>query len=162
MRILKIWIFSQGGQQLFIKEYDTAGSDSIVPNMLNAGVIHSFLNFFNTQIVRKYCDLMLFDDILFTFHYVFDDSIKFITLMITQIDKKIDLEIQANVLHKVARSISYDFSEAFKGVMEDVKINLNIFKPFESRCDEILHGMADELESELQDLKVKINGFWWY
>ena len=84
MRILKIWIFSFAGQQLFLKEYGSIESiqadnnvqDTAVASMLNTGVIHSFLNFFNSILVRKYCDLMLFDDILLTFHYMFDDDVK--------------------------------------------------------------------------------------
>ncbi|HUX98938.1 MAG TPA: hypothetical protein VMV49_05255 [Candidatus Deferrimicrobium sp.] len=166
MRIIKVWIFSFSGQQLFCKEYEDCSipvqdrpQDSFMTNMLNTGVVHSFLNFFNSHVVKKYCDLMMFDDILFTFYYMFEDTLKFITLIITQIDKKIELEVQTHVLQKVARSISCDFSESYKEVMGDLQVNLNIFKPFEERCDQILHDIAGELETDLKEQRIKINGF---
>lgn len=155
MKILKIWIFTLGGQQLFFKEYEQVENENIkengeknnfVPNLLNIGVINSFITFFNNYLIKKMTDIILFDDILFTFHYNLDNSLKFTTLLITQINKQIDLEVQMKVLKKVAKSISDDFYECYKEVFEELQHNLDTFKPFEQRCDQILQDVADELE----------------
>lgn len=167
MKILKIWIFSFAGQQLFLKDYGSIKSvaapdpaqDAMVANMLNTGVVHSFLNFFNSILVKKYCDIMLFDDILFTFDYMFDGSLKFITLLLTRIDKTIELEAQADILKNLAKRISYNFAETYRDVVDIMQVNLNIFKPFEEDCDRILHDIADELQTKLKQQKMRINGF---
>lgn len=142
MKILKIWIFTLGGQQLFFKEYDrTEPSDNMVANLLNTGVINSFITFFNNYLVKKLCDIILFDDILFNFDYCLDNELKSTILVISQIDKQIDLEVQLKVLQKVARKIAEDFYDCYKEVFEELQHNLDSFKPFGDRCDKIIHEM---------------------
>jgi hypothetical protein len=146
MKILKIWIFTLGGQQLFFKEYNqTEPSDNMVANLLNTGVINSFITFFNHYLVKKLCDMMLFGDILFNFHYCLDHELKSTILVITQIDKQIDLEVQMKVLQKVARKIGEDFHDCYKEVFEELQYNLDSFKPFGDRCDKIIHEIAEQI-----------------
>jgi hypothetical protein len=168
MKILKIWIFTLGGQQLFFKEYEqpeeegiivNSEKNNIVPNLLNTGVINSFVTFFNNYLVKKLCDIILFDDILFSFHYNLDSPLNCITLVITSIDKQIDLEMQMKVLKKVANKISDDFCECYREVFLELQHNLDSFKSFEDRCDKILHDTADELAQRLNGRSMKINGF---
>ncbi|MHA1652332.1 MAG: hypothetical protein ACTSYB_19275 [Candidatus Helarchaeota archaeon] len=151
MRILKLWIFSLNGQQLFFKEYENF-QDNILSNMLNTGVIHSFINFFNTYLVKKYCDLILFDDILFTFDYMHEASLPFITLVITKIDKRIELDVQIKVLKKVAQRISQEFHDCYDEIMIEMKNNLNYFQKFEKKCDNLLQSYTKTLD------KVEIGG----
>ncbi len=153
MRILKIWIFqSQSGQPLFFKEYENL-ADNIVSNLLNTSILHSFINFFNSHLVLRNCDLILFDEILFTFHYMEDTPFKFTTLLVTRIDKKIDFEVQSKVLQKVATNISREFHDCYKEVMEEIQHNLTAFEPFGERCDILLHKLANEIKT------IKLNGF---
>jgi hypothetical protein len=152
MRILKIWLISLNGQQLFFKEYENV-EDNIVSNMLNTGVIHSFINFFNTHLVQRYCDFILFDDILFTFHYMLNAPVAFTTLVVTRIDKKIAFETQSKVLRKVAESISIEFTECYKEVMVEEQCNISLFEPFGLRCDSLLQKFASDSAA------VPINGF---
>jgi hypothetical protein len=145
MKILKIWIFTLGGQQLFFKEYERMEpSDNLVANLLNTGVINSFITFFNNYLVKRLCDAMLFGDILFNFYYSLDNELKSIILIITRIDLKFDLEVQLKVLQKVAQKIGEDFHECYKEVFEQLEHNLNGFTPFGDRCDEIIHEMAGQ------------------
>ena len=155
MKILKIWIFSLGGLQLFFKEYErTEPHDNLVANLLNTGVLSSFITFFNNYLVKRLCDAMLFGDILFNFHYSLDKALKNIILVITRIDKQIDLEVQMKVLKKVAQKISEDFYDCYKEVFEEMQHNLNSFKPFGDRCDKIIQEITGE-----SDRSVNLNGF---
>ncbi|MDD1778905.1 MAG: hypothetical protein LUQ65_12140 [Candidatus Helarchaeota archaeon] len=145
MKILKIWIFTLGGQQLFFKEYERIEpSDNLVANLLNTGVISSFLTFFNNYLMKRLCNVMLFGDIVFNFDYSLGNALKNIILVITRIDLKFDLEVQLKVLHTVARKIGEDFHDCYKEVFEQLQHNLNGFKPFEDRCDEIINNMAGQ------------------
>jgi hypothetical protein len=145
---------SSSGQQLFFKEYEKHAQENIVSNMLNTGAIHSFINFFNNHLVKKECDLILFDDILFTFDYFGNDaSLPFTTLIVTKIDKKLEFEVQSNVLKKVASSISKEFCECYNEVMVEKKNEIEYFSPFTKKCDLLLHNFASSLES------VSINNF---
>jgi hypothetical protein len=145
MKILKIWIFTLGGQQLFFKEYERAEpGDNLVANLLNTGVINSFITFFNNYLVKRLCDAMLFGDILFNFHYCLDNELKSIILVITRIDLRFDLEVQLKVLQKVAQKIGEDFHDCYKEVFEELQHNLDGFRPFGDRCDKIIHEIAGQ------------------
>ena len=145
MKILKIWIFTLGGQQLFFKEYERMEpSDNLVANLLNTGVISSFLTFFNNYLMKRLCNVMLFGDIVFNFDYSLGNALKNIILVITRIDLKFDLEVQLKVLQRVARKIGEDFHECYKEVFEHLQHNLNGFTPFGDRCDEIIREMAGQ------------------
>ena len=155
MKILKIWIFSLGGLQLFFKEYErTEPNDNLVANLLNTGVLSSFITFFNNYLVKRLCNAMLFGDILFNFHYILDNELKCIILVITRIDKQIDLEVQMQVLQKVAQKIGEDFYDCYKEVFEKLQHNLDSFKPFGDRCDKIIHEIAGQISRS-----IKLNGF---
>ncbi len=134
-----------GGNQLFFKEYENY-EDNIVSNMLNTGAVHSFVNFFNSYMVKKLCDFMLFDDVLFIYDYMMDSPVQFVTLVVTRIDKKVDFETQAKALKKVAQHVSREFYECYNEVMSEMQLQIEAFEPFSERCDALLSKIANELD----------------
>jgi hypothetical protein len=161
MKVLNVIIFAEGGKRLFVHDYDSKIYQHFAIDHL-VGFFETFHQLFNVAIVQQQMGMVLFENVMLVFDYFQKTTegygtIKFTTVVVSEIDRTVPFDPQEIVLRRVAEQISIDFYSKYQEELYEVFRTwlgaINKFQGFKRHLNTIVLNKAVITAEVIEDLK---------